>query len=292
MRITFTGRRLALAAVLILGGVAAPLAYATIGKSGSDAARPLASPVGAASVAAAQAPTAVADNPYQFIHTMTAAQNSVCPVVVGLPNEVDFVLESVAVFDGVHGTPPTAAHIGLKYKLDAQTFREAVNGFDIPLDATGDGTGAFNLVIRPDTFANAALGDIYELSVCIDTSATIGNPNQVHVAFTGQRIVTTPTANLVLDFRARAGSAGTTLRWTTGSEADIAGFNVWRYRGAKGVKVNRSLIRAKRSGKPAGAAYSLVDRAPGAKRGLTYRLQLVDLKGKRTWYAAFAIASK
>jgi hypothetical protein len=30
----------------------------------------------------------------------------------------------------------------------------------------------------------------------------------------------------------------------------------------------------------------------GAKRGLTYRLQLVDLKGKRTWYATFAIASK
>ena len=69
-------------------------------------------------------------------------------------------------------------------------------------------------------------------------------------------------------------------------------FNVWRYRGAKGVKVNRTLIRAKLNGEPKGASYRYVDSVRGAKRGLTYRLQLVDLKGKRTWYAAFAIASK
>jgi hypothetical protein len=56
--------------------------------------------------------------------------------------------------------------------------------------------------------------------------------------------------------------------------------------------MNRALIRTKRSGEAAGAAYSFIDRAPGARRGLTYRLQLVDLKGKRSWYAAFAIASK
>jgi hypothetical protein len=51
------------------------------------------------------------------------------------------------------------------------------------------------------------------------------------------------------------------------------------------------LVRAKRSGEPKGASYRYVDYMRGAKRGLTYRLQLVDLKGKRTWYAAFAIAS-
>ena len=38
MRITLTGRRLAVAAVLVLGGVAAPLAYATIADTKAPAA--------------------------------------------------------------------------------------------------------------------------------------------------------------------------------------------------------------------------------------------------------------
>jgi hypothetical protein len=290
MRITLTGRRLAVAAVLLLAGAMAPLAYSALGKSDSNTARPLASPVGAASIAAAQAPTAVADNPYQFILPMSQGSGTQCVNPIGLPPGVDFALESVAVFkSGGTGTGPSYARIFLRYKVDAQTSRLSEAGFEIPFDVNGNGTRAFNLVIRPDSLQNAAGGEIYELGVCIVGGS---GTNEMNVAFTGQRIPTTPTANLVLDFRAHGGSRGTTLRWTTGSEAEIAGFNVWSYRNGKGVKVNRTLIRAKRSGEPAGASYRFVDPVARVRRGLTYRLQLVDLKGKRSWYAAFAIASK
>ncbi|MFN2467476.1 MAG: hypothetical protein ABR521_05000 [Gaiellaceae bacterium] len=99
-----------------------------------------------------------------------------------------------------------------------------------------------------------------------------------------------PTAVTLLSVQPTRSSSGVLVRWRTASESGTLGFNVWRYRGGKGVKVNRTLIAAKRSGEPAGAGYSFVDRAPGARRGLTYRLQLVDQQGRRTWYAPFAAA--
>ncbi len=76
------------------------------------------------------------------------------------------------------------------------------------------------------------------------------------------------------------------LSWRSGSEADVLGFNVWRGQ----TKLNRALIAAKRSGKAAGAPYRFVDRAGKASRNASYRLQGVDLKGKRSWYGSAAIA--
>jgi hypothetical protein len=69
------------------------------------------------------------------------------------------------------------------------------------------------------------------------------------------------------------------------------GFNIWRFRSGKGVKVSRTLIRAKRTGEPTGASYLLVDRGARGKSGLTYRLQLIDPNGRGTWYAAFVVAA-
>ena len=290
MRITLTGRRLALAAVLVLGGVAAPLAYGTItnGKSAGLSAAP-AVPLAPASPSLAQGPASSGDNPYQFVHKMTSSDYTCTNV--SLPAGQDFVLESVSVFTPGGRPVPAKVWIGMTYKESATTLLgTGCDGPEISLDGFGNGTRTFNFLVRPDTFTNAAVGDLYDLYAGFETSNTSGNT--VLVVFTGQRVVTTPTASMVLDFRARSGSRGTTLRWTTGSEAEIAGFNVWRYRNSKGVKVNRSLLRAKRRGNPVGASYSFVDRAPGARRGLTYRLQLVDQRGRRTWYAAFAIASK
>ena len=98
-----------------------------------------------------------------------------------------------------------------------------------------------------------------------------------------------PTAASMRDFTARPIARGALLRWTTGTESSLLGFNVWRFHNGSGVKVNRTLVLAKRSGEAGGASYTFLDRHPGARRGLSYRLQLVDLQGKRSWYTAFAI---
>jgi hypothetical protein len=296
MRITLTGRRLALAAVLILGGVAAPLAYATIGNTGKAGNAPAQKPTrivtpvvqaGKSVTAAASAPTAVGD-PYQVTsYRIKTAAGELCQDIAP-PAGSPFVLESVEllIYNG------TANWFTISPVLKTDASGGSVYppyGFSIPLDAQGDGQQFFNLLVRPNTDVNAAVGDIFKLRFCIDSPGIL----QYIIILTGKSAPASgPTPAQVSSFDATSGKSGATLQWTTGSESQILGFNVWRYRGAKGVKVNRALIRAKRSGKPAGASYRYIDYVRGAKRGLSYRLQLVDLKGKRTWYAAFAIASK
>jgi hypothetical protein len=84
------------------------------------------------------------------------------------------------------------------------------------------------------------------------------------------------TAVSVSDFTARAGGGRVVLRWRTGAEAGLAGFNV--YRG--NTRLNRSLLLA------AGRAYAFVDRSPPAGRTVRYRLQVVHLDGTVAWSAA------
>jgi hypothetical protein len=284
MRITFTGRRLALAAVLILGGVAAPLAYATIGNGDKAGNAPAQKPTRIVRPVVQTASTAVGD-PYQLALDLSkTVSGSSCSTII--PPAGPFVLESVAVMS--HDGVATSFSLGLLYKRSDASSVQDFTWFNIPLDGDGDGQQVLNLLIRPALIGNATAGDIYQLPICVSSSGAL----QYLVILTGKVAPASgPTPAQVSSFDAISSKAGATLHWRTGSETGILGFNVWRYRGAKGVKVNRTLIRAKRSGEPAGASYRFVDRAAPVKRGLTYRLQLVDLKGKRTWYAAFAIAS-
>ncbi len=92
----------------------------------------------------------------------------------------------------------------------------------------------------------------------------------------------TPTAVQLRSFTAAPAARGILLRWRTGSEAGLLGFDVYRGTGVHKRKLNHSLIRAK--GSPAGASYSWLHR--GAKRGTRYRLQAVNADGSRRWCGA------
>jgi subtilisin-like proprotein convertase family protein len=93
------------------------------------------------------------------------------------------------------------------------------------------------------------------------------------------------TAVAVSGFVARRITAGARLSWRTGEELNAAGFNLFRTNGKRSVKVNKTLVRAKRSGTSRGASYALTDRT--AKRGVaySYRLQAVETNGNRSWAA-------
>jgi hypothetical protein len=241
MRITLTGRRLALAAVL------AVLVAGAVVASGALAGRTTSS---------------------------TATATSVLTAVVN--------------YDGtlVRGTATAATRDGEGIYI--VTFSRAVNDC-VYSPAIGAASTAV-IGLNGEISASHSSASVFDVLVATLNSAGGFRDQSFHL------VVTCPEAATVADvagFRAgRVDAQRALLRWTTGAETEILGFNVWRYRGAKGVKVNRTLVRAKRSGEPAGASYRFVDQVRGAKRGLTYRLQLVDLKGKRTWYAAFAIASR
>ena len=92
-----------------------------------------------------------------------------------------------------------------------------------------------------------------------------------------------PTAVKVKAFSATRTRAGVRVDWRTAAAANTLGFHVWRSSGAKWQKLTRTLVRAKASD-VAGASYRFVDRTARAGRFYTYRLQIVDRDGKRTWY--------
>lgn len=92
-----------------------------------------------------------------------------------------------------------------------------------------------------------------------------------------------PTAVDVASFAGKASRKGVTLTWRAMSETEIAGYNVWRFRGAKGVKVNQTLVPAK--GVSGAATYRVVDRKARAGVAYRYSLQLVRKDGKSVWRA-------
>jgi sugar phosphate isomerase/epimerase len=100
-----------------------------------------------------------------------------------------------------------------------------------------------------------------------------------------------PTAVVVRDFAALARGRRVALSWRTSSEANLLGFNVWRFGSGRSHRVNRALIRSEHAGRPRGADYRFVDRS--ARKGVpyTYRLQLVNRDGTRSWAGSTSITA-
>jgi hypothetical protein len=88
-------------------------------------------------------------------------------------------------------------------------------------------------------------------------------------------------------FDARVSPAGVLLRWKGGAQANLLGFNVYRQKAGKRVRVNTRLIRASVSGR-----YAFVDRTLKGTRaaGARYWLQAVNLDGSRSWVGSARIA--
>ena len=94
--------------------------------------------------------------------------------------------------------------------------------------------------------------------------------------------VTTPTAATFRSASAARTAKGVLLRWRTGTEADLLGFQVYRSRGHSWKRLTRSLIVAK--GSVAGASYRFLDRT--ARRGVAYRYRIkaVNRDGTTSWF--------
>ena len=99
-----------------------------------------------------------------------------------------------------------------------------------------------------------------------------------HITFCVSALL--PTAVAFRSFTATSSAKGTLLRWRTGSEVGVLGFNVYRERAGVRVRVNRSLIRAR--GATHGAAYSWLHRRAQPYRA-RYWLQAIQSDGSRTW---------
>jgi hypothetical protein len=98
----------------------------------------------------------------------------------------------------------------------------------------------------------------------------------------------TPTAAAVHSLRAAVTPRGVVVRWSTGSEVQLAGFNVYRSRdGSKAKRLNRSLIRAKSAGAAAANRYAFSDHR--YRGSATYHLELVGLDGRKVWFGTTTV---
>jgi hypothetical protein len=93
--------------------------------------------------------------------------------------------------------------------------------------------------------------------------------------FTGQGECNTTTAVQIARFSSRWTAGGVAVSWRSPSVARILGFDVFR----NGLRLNRRLIPATGTG-----AYRYLDRTARRRSLATYRLRIVDLAGKTSWY--------
>jgi len=94
-----------------------------------------------------------------------------------------------------------------------------------------------------------------------------------------------PTLITIDDFKAAAGNRKVTITWTTASEIDNAGFNIYRSTEEDGTytKINAELIPAK--GSPStSATYQFIDQPLKNRRTYWYKLEDIDLKGEATMH--------
>jgi hypothetical protein len=99
-----------------------------------------------------------------------------------------------------------------------------------------------------------------------------------------------PTAVDLVTLIAVPGCNEVVVRWETASEVDNLGFNLYRSQSPDGIytKLNGALIPSQSPGSPFGAVYTWHDREarPGA---LYYKLEDVDVDGRRTWHGPVAL---
>jgi hypothetical protein len=134
-----------------------------------------------------------------------------------------------------------------------------------------------------DVFAVGSGGTILHYDGIVTTTTTTVPPTTTVPSTT-----TTVPATVVtlIDFKAMPGNSTVTLIWSTASEIDNAGFNLYRSESENGnyTKINTSLIPAKGSSTQ-GVLYEFVDKDVKNRKTYYYKLEDIDLNGQSTMHS-------
>jgi serine protease AprX len=172
-------------------------------------------------------------------------------------------------------------------------FSEPVADFatgDVTFGGTAGATTAVVSEVAPND------GTTYDVSVSgmtasgtVNAGITAGvahdgsnNPNTASTSTDNTVTYTTPTAVTFASANATRTARGVLLRWRTGTEVDLLGFQVYRSRGHSWRRITYSLIAAK--GSVSGASYRYLDKT--ARRGVSYRYRIKAVRsdGTATWF--------
>lgn len=94
-----------------------------------------------------------------------------------------------------------------------------------------------------------------------------------------------PTAVTLISFAAKpTRTHRVRVKWQTGNELDVVGFNVWQRQGkGKWQRINHELIVPKHPGGIVGAAYTFVDKRVMLGKPYEYKLEIAHAGGTNEW---------
>jgi hypothetical protein len=126
-------------------------------------------------------------------------------------------------------------------------------------------------------------GDCDGVADSKDNCPEKANPGQEDVDANGVGDVCETNNPYVSTFTVAKREETARLRWTTLTEPDIAGFNVYRASSANGpwVRLTPTLVAA-RGSSVSGAAYTLTDRPGRGWRTVYYLIEVLDVNGEST----------
>ncbi|OQY80120.1 MAG: hypothetical protein B6D41_21595 [Chloroflexi bacterium UTCFX4] len=128
---------------------------------------------------------------------------------------------------------------------------------------------------------------------CARTSFTSSavTRNGVNNFSTWQVLNQAPTSATLTQFQAaRTRKNFVKLKWETGSELAVVGFNVWRKQGKGAWKqLNAELMAAKNAGQVTGASYTFSDKDVKQGKKYRYKVQVVKGNGTSEWSGAILV---
>ncbi len=135
----------------------------------------------------------------------------------------------------------------------------------------------------------APINDVDQRELPRNVNINGGNPNLL--CDIGAFELQFATAVNVTNVHAAAKADKNLLKWQTTSEAQIAGFNVYRKNGKQWKQVNAKFKQAKNSGSPQGNKYAFRDKKIKAGKTYHYKIQVQYLDGHEEWTNVVKVTS-
>ncbi|MFN2468524.1 MAG: hypothetical protein ABR521_10410 [Gaiellaceae bacterium] len=232
--------------------------------------------------------------------TVTSVTVTIQDLMHEVPDDLDIVLANpsntrVVLMSDAGGTDPIQTNTDLRFQAGGATLPDEsliAEGTYQPANygksqdpfcgAETDPTGTFTTNLA--TFNGQPAQGTWTLTVqddCQGFTGRIGG-GWCLVINTSSGPCAGPTAAFLKAFGAARTSRGVRLSWRTAQETDVVGFDVYRSRGGRLAKVNRTLVPARHAGAARGATYGLLDRSAARGRS-TYRLEVLKADGSRVF---------
>jgi parallel beta-helix repeat protein/predicted outer membrane repeat protein len=211
-----------------------------------------------------------------------AGSNPVTLTVTDLSGNTDTCIASVRVEDNAK---PIARCKDITVQLDAEG--KATITADQIDNGSSDNCSIASMTVSPSSFSRTDVGNNNVVLTLTDVSG-----NTAHCSATVE-VKEVPVLIELEQFTAAAASQGDRiiLTWTTLSEIDNAGFNLWRSEAEEGeyIRINPRTIAAE-GGSTLGAEYACTDYTAQPATVYFYRLENIDTSGASIFYGPVSAA--